>query len=1101
MNTFIDNFGFDETQEDQIMMESYFFNWFKNKILLHNLGTNPEMNMKIVKKFLKLSETKFHEIQNSDEYKAMSKKKRADSIFPVASIKFSDGQEIYITLIYDYNSFTPAAATELTNQETNGNGNIKLVLLYPNFFDANNETKAYIMLHEIGHIRLGHTDPRNSYRGIMDKDDEQRRIRYMINGDVVYTEVNADLYAMLNGAKMYSILDNSINKDFDKKGDYRYTNSEIARRYSKVWDQYKKLRRGTPAFYESGDMNQYLRNDYKIIRQYGCVDDDNRYNPCIIIEGIDRPLRGRSEVIVFKDKSIYGMYTKKGNFKIPGGAWNEGEIHSIAAKRECEEEAKITCDNLIYCGSYIKRFNQPPDWAIQTIPKNMWWYGYYVDLFIADYAGIYKGYVDPVDQDDLAIKGGFHLVKDIIDDLKPEYQEAIRVFKPDLVSDSFRESSDVYTESLIIPEKDFIINFDKWDYGTPLWITGTSGDGKSTLAVNLADQYNAVNITTDLLLMRLMRSKEKFIEKTQKYINNANISDTRLGIRGIGIKIAFDFINQHPEIPYEQIHMINGIKNLLPGVAEKYFTMFCDWIIEVSKTKYRNLKLIVEGCDITEGLSPEYAATQPLIVLGNSRLKSFMRRVTREMKESNEPFVKLLFKEIKKYNAMYRELDDNKDRFASGVKRYTNDNGHSISLDDIRKFEPMKKESTSLIDSINEDYNNFFMEGSGGETHILRDGLYPIVEKTLSVSTNDKLFKNAVEHFVDRNAEKLHEPCPITLIAFTDIDKQKFYDIFKIQEQDITAIINQALLQISDKAQFKLVKQNPIFTLFYMCIRFYTLKNDTAGINASLIIHALSSYPSIFSKYFPHGANASVMVYTADHLTDKFIFKQEGHVFGALRKSIQSSYKFLKPYFKDASDKEVIRYIQRVRNDQNSMIKKICSEYNKNYKAGNAVTKQNETYDTGEIIDDYQNNTSIVEVTAQKVVSFMLTNGIDLKLLETAAAISQLSIVELRLYLFQLLVEENTALLDEFITSVLFVYLYDEKHSVAEIKSRQFLSFGIELFRKTNSNNKNIATIKKALDTWGEQLGIHSKYRREATRISYKKGIYWYILLTIQSVV
>jgi hypothetical protein len=62
-----------------------------------------------------------------------------------------------------------------------------------------------------------------------------------------------------------------------------------------------------------------------------------------------------------------------------------------------------------------------------------------------------------------------------------------------------------------------------------------------------------------------------------------------------------------------------------------------------------------------------------------------------------------------------------------------------------------------------------------------------------------------------------------------------------------------------------------------------------------------------------------------------------------------------------------------------------------------------------------------------------------------------------------------------------------------------YISFGIELFRKTNANNTNIKTIKTNLDKWAEETGIHAKYRREPTRIAYKKGIYWYILLTIQA--
>ena len=61
-----------------------------------------------------------------------------------------------------------------------------------------------------------------------------------------------------------------------------------------------------------------------------------------------------------------------------------------------------------------------------------------------------------------------------------------------------------------------------------------------------------------------------------------------------------------------------------------------------------------------------------------------------------------------------------------------------------------------------------------------------------------------------------------------------------------------------------------------------------------------------------------------------------------------------------------------------------------------------------------------------------------------------------------------------------------------------FLSFAIELFRKTNSNDDNIRTIKLTLDKWAEDSGVHSRFKREASRINYKKAIFWYFILSIQ---
>ena len=404
----------------------------------------------------------------------------------------------------------------------------------------------------------------------------------------------------------------------------------------------------------------------------------------------------------------------------------------------------------------------------------------------------------------------------------------------------------------------------------------------------------------------------------------------------------------------------------------------------------------------------------------------------------------------------------------------------------------------NALDNDTEWYEDLLIEASGSESYIIRDEVYPIIESVLSTKEGDKKFRAEVEAYIDRHSEALHEPCPISLIPFADNDKAIFFGIFGISENDLKKTLVKMTTVISDQANFKLVRQNPIFTVFYCCIRYYTIKKDETGINISLIIYALSAYPSIFSKYFKYGANAGVMKYTADNLTNKFIIKQKGHVFGALNESVQNSYKFLKQFFLDGSDKEVIRFIQRIRNDQNSMIKKIANEYNNNYKAGKTVYTQNETYDGNALIDDQANDTSVVQGVAQKVVRGIVQSGVNLRIAETAARWSQISITDLRYYLTKIILDKNIEDIQRFVESVLFIYLYTEHHTKDEIKSKIFLSYSIELFRKTNSNDKNIKTIKDCLDKWAEDSGVHSRFKREASRVSYKKGIYWYIILSIQ---
>lgn len=398
------------------------------------------------------------------------------------------------------------------------------------------------------------------------------------------------------------------------------------------------------------------------------------------------------------------------------------------------------------------------------------------------------------------------------------------------------------------------------------------------------------------------------------------------------------------------------------------------------------------------------------------------------------------------------------------------------------------------------------------DSHIILENLYPRIEAVLSKPEGDRKFKHLVGQYMDRNNDKLHTSGPVYLIPFAADDKMAFFDLFgfdyvvkgsikerKVIVADIDKMVLDITKQLGSTSDFKLLRGNPIFWVFYCCIRYYHIKKDQKGLNTALAIYALSNYPAVFSTFFKFGADEGVMQYTIDNLTDKFIIKQQGNIFNALFVSIQHSYDFLKAFMIDASDKEIIRFIQRIRNDQKSMIKKICDKYMQNHAKGLRVSLTQDAYDGMQTVVDGQNKTSTVEIVARKISIKMLTQDINLKLTSMVAKISGVSISECRFYISKIISDKYSEDITNFISSILFLYLYDENKKPEDINSRYFLHWSEETFRKTNSNNDNIRNIKETLDKWAEETGVHEKYKREASRVSYKKAIYFYFIFSIQS--
>lgn len=412
-------------------------------------------------------------------------------------------------------------------------------------------------------------------------------------------------------------------------------------------------------------------------------------------------------------------------------------------------------------------------------------------------------------------------------------------------------------------------------------------------------------------------------------------------------------------------------------------------------------------------------------------------------------------------------------------------------------------ESKTVIesaDSFEEELEMLFE--AANDSYLFKEYFDNMVNSVLSDPQKDRKFRNCISGYINRNINKLTTAGPQYMIPFGEKDKAEYWELFNTSAKEITKVTTSVINEIKKGAStssFLLLKQNPIFMLFYFCIRYYTLKNDSKGLNNALAIYALAVYPSIFAKYFPYEPNPAVMQYTIDNLTDKFLIKQKGHIFATLVESIQRSYTFLKPNMKNASDANVVQFVQRIRNDQNSLLKKIASQYMKNWEEGKGVSTRLDSYDgDAPILDDVENNTASVQNVVNKVTLPIIQNGIDLVRAEAAAKMAQIGVSDCRFYLTRIMIDKNINDLRSFIEALLFLYLYEEHKSQRDINSSYFLTWSASLFKKTNSKNPNIIKINTLLDKWAEDSGIYDKYKRLASRINYKKAIFFYIVLCIQ---
>jgi len=223
-------------QEEETITESYISNYFKNKKLLKKISHDPDVERSAVDQIIAVLKKEYSKMISTSRIQRERKRTDVSEFFhPVLTFDFTDGNTVTIAICFDDKEVSDGVAI---HSDKYGD----MVVVYPCFFKSTKENQIFTILHEFGHIRLRHLERWNSKTDLFgtDKTLEYRR-RLMSKGRVMYPEVNADLYAILNGASMYSILNSAINKDTDDEYDYRFTNQELANRYNQVFKKYGKI--------------------------------------------------------------------------------------------------------------------------------------------------------------------------------------------------------------------------------------------------------------------------------------------------------------------------------------------------------------------------------------------------------------------------------------------------------------------------------------------------------------------------------------------------------------------------------------------------------------------------------------------------------------------------------------------------------------------------------------------------------------------------------------------------------------------------------------------------------------------------------------------
>lgn len=169
-------------------------------------------------------------------------------------------------------------------------------------------------------------------------------------------------------------------------------------------------------------VNESTIEDFEIEAETGFYDKHNRWNPIVIING--EQYRHRVECLIMRQNKLFVAKSNTGVLLIPGGGVDKSLSDEEQVYNECKEEARILVENIKPTGyAYLRRTGVSE--SAKRLPKEQQWVGSYTEIYIADYAKDFTGFIDYCDRDSEMIRGDFRPISEIVDKLVPEWKLAL----------------------------------------------------------------------------------------------------------------------------------------------------------------------------------------------------------------------------------------------------------------------------------------------------------------------------------------------------------------------------------------------------------------------------------------------------------------------------------------------------------------------------------------------------------------------------------------------------------------------------------------------------------------------------------------------------
>lgn len=374
--------------------------------------------------------------------------------------------------------------------------------------------------------------------------------------------------------------------------------------------------------------------------------------------------------------------------------------------------------------------------------------------------------------------------------------------------------------------------------------------------------------------------------------------------------------------------------------------------------------------------------------------------------------------------------------------------------------------------------------------------LYPKVKQTLAKKEIQSQFRSNIDTYLRDNIDCFSGTGPTTRPIFGKINETRLVNLVGLTDEGIKEVLK--VMKGNDPSWKNF--NTPFNIAIVLAIRFFEEAKNEEQINTGLLYLAIHIYCYKFTVYFQYEPNQAAMNYTIAHMSNRFKIKKTTTLLGSLTETLQTCYNAHRDRLKTGEDIAALKFVNDATTRINSFLKVICREYMKVIKEGKYLQSEHESFDDETYYEADSDSYAIDRVT-NKVITKLVVNGPDRRLIQLAAQSSSVSVNTLQTCILLILSEIEEKDLRYMIECMLSLYLRDNPDksvSVRDIGTNKFYLYCIKLYKSSNTQNKDIITIKEILNGWIDRPEIQNKVETKNSLGNYRKAIFLFFVYTIE---